>query len=66
MKTRIVNADELTAALDEIGKLTAQRDALLAAVRYIEQQTRPNGDMADQAVNLLLYTAIAAAEKGTP
>lgn len=66
MKTRLVNADELTAALDEIGKLTVQRDALLAAVRYIEQQTRPNGDMADQAVNLLLYTAIAAAEKGTP
>jgi len=44
-------------------KAEAERDALRAAVEEIEERTRPNGDMADLAVNLVARATLGESDE---
>jgi hypothetical protein len=71
MTTRIINAEQLLSALEEIGEIGRQRDALLAAAKtahsliHLNCRNRSCEDTIWD-VAATLTAAIAAAEKGTP
>ena len=47
----------------EVARLTAENQRLIAVLSEIEVETRPNGSMADQAVNTVAYAALSGGEK---